>query len=265
MNIIQKAPTLRVIPRLDIKGSNVVKGIHLEGLRVVGQPGDLAARYYREGADELLYMDIVASLYGRNSILEIVEKAAESIFIPMTVGGGVRTMEDIGAILRAGADKVAVNTAAVKTPSFITDAARRFGSQCIVVSIEAKRRGPDRWEALTDNGRETTGLDAVAWARKAAELGAGELLVTSVDQEGTGKGYDLPLIARLARSLPIPVIACGGAGSPAHAAEAAATGGADAVALASLLHYKRRTISEIKNELAVKGLPVRRAPEEAHG
>lgn len=256
---------MRVIPRLDIKGPNVVKGIHLEGLRVVGDPGELATRYYREGADELLYMDIVASLYGRNSLLEIVEKAAESIFIPMTVGGGVRTMEDIRAILRAGADKVAVNTAAVKTPSFITDAARRFGSQCVVVSIEAKHRGPGRWEALTDNGRETTGLDAVDWAHKAAELGAGEILVTSVDREGTGKGYDLELVSRLSGSLTVPVIACGGAGSPAHAADAATTGGADAVALASLLHYKRGTIAAVKEELARRGLPVRLAPAASHG
>jgi cyclase len=265
LNSNRKTPTLRLIPRLDIKGSNVVKGINLEGLRVVGAPGELASRYYRDGADELLYMDIVASLYGRNSLLDIVEKAAGSIFIPMTVGGGVRTMDDIRAILRAGADKVAINTAAVKTPSFISDAARRFGSQCIVVSIEAKRREPGRWEALTDNGREKTGLDAVAWAHKAAELGAGEILVTSVDQEGTGGGYDLELTSLLAKSLAIPVIACGGAGSPAHVADAANLGGADAVALASLLHYNRKTIGEVKDELARQGLPVRRAPAVTHG
>lgn len=259
------APSLRVIPRLDIKGPNVVKGVHLEGLRVVGDPAELALRYYEGGADELLYMDIVASLYGRNSLLDIVERAARSIFIPMTVGGGIRSVADISALLSAGADKVAVNTAAVKNPDFISEAARRFGSQCVMVSIEAKRRGPGRWEALTDNGRETTGLDAIAWARRAAELGAGEILVTSVDQEGTGKGYDLELIALLAKSLPIPVIAAGGAGSADHVAEAAVAGAADAVSMASILHYRRRTILEIKETLAARGLPVRRAPAPAHG
>ena len=251
------APSLRVIPRLDIKGPNVVKGVHLEGLRVVGVPAELALRYYEEGADELLYMDIVASLYGRNSLLDIVERAARSIFIPMTVGGGIRTIEDIRAMLRAGADKVAINTAAVKNPAFITEASRRFGSQCVVVSIEAKRRGPCHWEALTDNGRELTGLDAIAWAHKAAELGAGEILVTSVDQEGTGKGYDLELTAKLAKSLAIPVIAGGGAGSPAHVAQAALAGGADAVSMAAILHYKRHSLAQIKGELARQGLPVR--------
>lgn len=257
--------TLRVIPRLDIKGPNVVKGIHLEGLRVVGEPAELALRYYEEGADELLYMDIVASLYGRNSLLGIVERAARSIFIPMTVGGGIRTIEDIRAMLRAGADKVAINTAAVKRPDFIAEAARRFGSQCVVVSIEAKRRGPAQWEALTDNGRETTGLDAVVWAHKAAELGAGEILLTSVDQEGTGLGYDVDLIKKLAASLPVPVIAAGGAGEPAHIARAAVEGRADAVSVAAMLHYKRRTIAQIKEELAAAGVPVRRVPIPAHG
>jgi cyclase len=258
--------TLRVIPRLDIKGPNVVKGIHLEGLRVVGEPGELALRYYEEGADELLYMDIVASLYGRNSLLPIVERAARSIFIPMTVGGGIRSIEDIRAMLRAGADKVAINTAAVKRPDFIAEAAHQFGSQCVVISIEAKRRGPGKWEALTDNGREKTGLDAVPWAHKAAELGAGEILLTSVDQEGTGLGYDVDLIKILAASLPVPVIAAGGAGEPSHVARAAVEGRADAVSIAAMLHYKRQTIAQIKEELAAAGIPVRRpSPVPAHG
>jgi cyclase len=262
---MSSAPSLRVIPRLDIKGPNVVKGIHFDGLRVVGDPAELALRYYEGGADELLYMDVVATLYGRNSLLDIVERAARSIFIPMTVGGGIRSVEDIRALLRAGADKVAVNTAAVKNPDFIAEAARRFGSQCIVVSIEAKRREQGRWEALTDNGRETTGLDAVAWAHKAAALGAGEILLTSVDQEGTGKGYDVELVEKLARALPVPVIAGGGAGSPAHVAEVVLKGGADAVSMAAILHYRRHTIAEIKEELAARSLPVRRAPAPAHG
>ena len=256
---------IRIIARLDIKGPNLVKGIHLEGLRVLGKPEHFARYYYESGADELVYMDVVASLYGRNSLLDVVENAARSIFIPMTVGGGVRTLEDIRVILRAGADKVAINTAAVKTPSFITNAARRFGSQCIVVSIEAKRRAPGHWEALTDYGREKTGLDALLWAHKAAELGAGEILVTSVDQEGTGKGYEIELVSKIARSLTIPVIACGGAGSPVHVAEVALSGAADAVALASILHYKRHSISGIKAQLSERGFPVRRAPAASRG
>lgn len=259
-------PSLRVIPRLDIKGPNVVKGIQLDGLRVVGSPAELAAHYYEDGADELVYMDIVASLYGRNSLLEIVERAARSIFIPLTVGGGLRSLDDIAKVLRAGADKVAINTAAVKRPDIIAEAARRFGSQCVVVSIEAKRQAPGRWEAYTDNGRERTGLDAVTWAHKAAELGAGEILLTSVDREGTGKGYDLELTERVAKGLSIPVIASGGAGTPEHAADCAAGAGADAVALAQLLHYKRCSISQVKDALGARGLPVRRLVEEsAHG
>jgi cyclase len=248
---------VRVIPRLDIKGPNVVKGIHLEGLRIVGDPAELALRYAREGADELLYMDIVASLYGRNSLLEIVEKAAQGIFIPLTVGGGVRTLEDFHRLLRAGADKVALNTAAVRNPDFVAEAARRFGSQCVVVSIEAKRRAPGHWEALTDNGREKTGKDALAWAVKAAELGAGELLVVSVDQEGTARGYDLELTGLISDAVDIPVIACGGAGTVADPARAVLEGRADAVSLAQLLHYKKASIGEVKAAMAAAGVPVR--------
>ena len=249
--------SLRVIPRLDIKGPNVVKGVHLEGLRIVGDPAEMALKYYEQGADELLYMDIVASLYGRNNLLEIVEKAARDIFIPLTVGGGVRSSEDIYRLLRAGADKVAINTGAVKNPAFIGQAAKSFGSQCIIVSIEAKRRAPGRWEALTDNGREKTGLDAYEWALRAAELGAGEILLTSVDQEGTHNGYDLELTAKVAQALPIPVIACGGAGSPAHVRSAAVEGKADAVGLASILHYCKASIAEVKNELRAAGITIR--------
>lgn len=248
---------VRIIPRLDIKGPNLVKGVHLEGLRVMGDPAEFAKRYYEEGADELVYMDIVASLYGRNGLLDIVERTAQEIFVPLTVGGGVRNLEDIHKLLRAGADKVAINTAATKNPAFLTEAARSFGSQCIVLSIEAKRREPGHWEALTDNGREKTGLDAVAWAGRAAALGAGEILLTSVDQEGTAKGYDLELVAAVSSSVSVPVIACGGAGSLDDLTRAATQSKADALCLAHLLHYKKHSIGEIKSQLSRAGVPVR--------
>jgi cyclase len=213
-----------------------VKGIHLEGLRVLGKPGFFARRYYEEGADELLFMDVVASLYGRNSLLDIIRSTADELFVPLAVGGGLRSLDDIRDVLRAGADKVSLNTAAVRRPELVTEAARRFGSSTILVSIEAIRRSDGSYEAFTDNGREKTGLDAVAWASRAAELGAGELVVTSIDREGTGQGYDLELIRRVAQAVPVPVIACGGAGSPEHVAQALEAGAA-AASLASVLHY----------------------------
>ncbi len=254
---------IRIIPRLDIKGPNIVKGVHLEGLRIVGDPAEHALRYYEEGADELLYMDIVASLYGRNNLLHIVERAASDVFIPLTVGGGVRKLDDVYKLLRAGADKVAVNTAAIANPDFIREAARSFGSQCIVVSIEAKLQAPGRWEALTDNGRERTGVDACEWARKAADLGAGEILVTSVDKEGTLKGFDLDLTARISQSVSIPVIACGGAGKAEHVLAAVQEGRADAVSVASILHFKKCGLRELKETLLAGGVPVRRPPTAA--
>ena len=229
--------SVRIIPRLDIKGPNLVKGIHLEGLRVLGKPERFARFYYEQGADELLYMDVVASLYGRNSLLDIVTRTAREIFIPLTVGGGLRTLEDLKGVLRSGADKVSLNTAAVRHPELVREASRRFGSSTIVVSIEAIKQADGRYEAYTDNGRERTGLDAVAWAVRVAELGAGEILVTSIDREGTGKGYDLELTRRIAESVPIPVIACGGAGRSSDVADAVISGNADAVCLASILHY----------------------------
>lgn len=249
--------SVRVIPRLDIKGPNVIKGVHLECLRVVGDPGELATRYWREGADELLYMDIVASLYGRNNLLDIVEKASQNIFIPLTVGGGIRSIEDIRRILRAGADKVAINTHAVKHPEFITEAARAFGSQCIVGSIEAQRTGANKWEAFTDNGRERTGLDAVVWAKRLESLGAGELLVTSIDQEGTERGYDVELVECIAPEVGIPVIACGGAGNPAHVVEVVRRGRADAVSCANIFHFNKYSIREVKEVLQKQGVGVR--------
>lgn len=249
--------SVRVIARLDIKGPNLVKGIHLEGLRIIGDPAARAFSYYQQGADELLYLDIVASLYGRNNLTAIVERTAEDLFVPLTVGGGVRSLEDIGTLLRAGADKVAVNTAAIRNPDFIRQAASRFGSQCIVVSLEAQSRGADRWEALTDNGRERTGYDALTWAQQACELGAGELLVCSVDREGTGKGYDLELTRRISETVRIPVIASGGAGSPEHLVDAVLKGKADAVAVAHVLHYDKFTIHQLKHQMSEHGVNVR--------
>ncbi|GEM_PF-11488 len=228
---------VRIIPRLDIKGPNLVKGIHLEGLRVLGTPEPFARYYAEQGADELLFMDVVASLYQRNSLLELVSRISREIFIPLTVGGGLRTIEDIRMVLRAGADKVSLNTAAIRRPELIRKAAQRFGSSTIVVSIEAIKKPDGTYEAYTDNGRERTGVDAMDWALRAAELGAGELLVTSIDREGTGKGFDLELTRRIAESVPIPVIACGGAGRRSHVEEVVAAGRADAVCLASMLHY----------------------------
>lgn len=227
---------VRIMPRLDIKGPNLVKGINLEGLRVLGKPWDFAYKYYQDGADELIYMDVVASLYGRNNLFEIVRKTAENIFIPLTVGGGIRSLDDIRTLLRAGADKVAVNTAAVHNPSLIREGAQAFGSQCIVSSIEAKYMH-GRYEALTDNGRELTGKDVFDWVKQVVDLGAGEILLTSIDREGTGLGYDLELIQRVAGSVPVPVIACGGCGKPEHLIEVAKKGKADAISAASIFHY----------------------------
>ena len=230
--------SVRVIPRLDIKGPNLVKGIHLEGLRVLGQPEQFARAYYEQGADELVYMDVVASLYGRNSLLDIVSRTARDIFIPLCVGGGLRSVDDIRAVLRAGADKVSLNTAAIARPELIREASRCFGSSTIVVSIEAIRKPDGSWEAYTDNGRNKTGRSALEWAVQAAELGAGELMITSIDREGTGKGFDLELTRTIADRVSIPVIACGGAGTPGHAVDVVVKAHADAVCMASVLHYE---------------------------
>jgi len=229
--------SVRIIPRLDIKGPNLVKGIHLEGLRVLGKPERFARHYYEQGADELFYMDAVASLYERNSLLDIIERTAREIFIPLTVGGGLRSTEDISRVLRAGADKAALNTAAIARPELISEAARRFGSSTIVVSIEAMKKPDGSYEAFTDFGRQSTGVDAIAWAKRAEELGAGELLVISIDREGTGEGYDLELTRRISRAVSIPVIALGGAGNVEHVLQVIEEGAADAVSLASVLHY----------------------------
>jgi cyclase len=248
--------TIRIIPRLDIKGPNLVKGIHLEGLRVLGKPEDFAKYYYEHGADELIYMDVVASLYDRNSLHEIISRTAKEIFIPLTVGGGLRTIEDILMVLRAGADKVCLNTAAIKNPSIIKEAANIFGSSTIVIAIEAIKHSDGKYLCYTDNGREYTGKDAYEWASQAVELGAGELLITSVDQEGTGKGFDLELIQHITENVSVPVIAHGGAGSPEDIIKAINSGGANGIAIGSILHYHHilsNGLKSIKNEYEKEG------------
>lgn len=229
--------TVRIIPRLEIKGPNLVKGVRFEGLRVLGKPESFARHYYDAGADELIYIDAVASLLGRNSLLDIVERTARDVFVPLTVGGGLRNLDDIRDVLRAGADKVALNTAAVRRPDLVSEAARKFGSSTVVVSIEAIRHADGRYEAYTDFGREATGIDAIEWAGRAVALGAGELLVTSIDRDGTGTGYDLELTRRIAEAQPVPVIAGGGAGAPEDVLAVVRDGAADAVSVATLLHY----------------------------
>lgn len=229
--------TIRIIPRIDIKGPNLVKGIHLEGLRVLGKPEDFARYYYEQGADELIYMDVVASLYNRNSLHDIISRTAQEIFIPLTVGGGIRSIEDIKAVLRAGADKVSLNTAAIKTPELISEAVNKFGSSTITVSIEALRQPDNRYLAFTDNGREYTGVEVIEWAQQIESLGAGEIVITSIDREGTGLGFDVELTQAVSQAVSIPVIASGGAGSIDHLDTVITEGRADAVAVASMLHY----------------------------
>ena len=228
---------IRIIPRLDIKGPNLVKGIHLEGLRVLGKPEHFAEYYNESGADELIYMDAVASLYDRNSLVDIINRTAKKIFIPLTVGGGLRNIDDIRTVLQAGADKVSINTAAIKNPGIIKEASRRFGSSAIVVSIEAIRKEDGSYEAFIENGRQRTGRDVFEWALEVAELGAGEILILSIDREGTGKGYDIELTRRIAQSVSVPVVACGGAGTREHISDVIQEGYADAVSVASILHY----------------------------
>ncbi len=225
----------------------------------MGKPGDLARRYYEQGVDEIIYMDTVASLYGRNNILPVVEEAARGIFVPLTVGGGIRSVDDIVAALRAGADKVAINTAAIGNPDLIRKAAEVLGSQCIVLSVEAKRRGPGQWEALTDNGRERTGVDVLDWVGKAEYLGAGEILITSVDMEGTRLGFDHELFQAVRERVAIPVIGCGGAASATDVVKAVEESKLDAIACASLFHYGLCPLPELKSALSGAGIVVRDA------
>lgn len=249
---------IRLIARLDVKAPNLIKGVHLEGLRKIGDPNLFARRYYEQGADEILYMDIVASLYERNSLLDIVERTTKDVFVPITVGGGIRSIADAQAAFRAGADKVAVNTAAVRNPELISDIAQRFGSQAMVLSIEAKRRSNGAgWEAFTDNGREHTEFDVVEWAKRGVALGCGEILLTSVDQEGTRKGFDVDLVRSVSKAVPVPVIASGGMGNVMHLVDVVQNGAADAVAVADMLHYNRATLGEVRQAAMASGIDLR--------
>ena len=247
----------RLIARLDIKSPNLIKGVHLEGLRVIGDPQYYAYRYYQQGADELIYMDVVASLYGRNHLAEIIKEAVKNIFVPLTVGGGIRSVEDAAAVLRSGADKVAINTAAVANPELITQIAETFGNQCMVLSVEAKQMSNRRWEVLTENGRERSGCDVLEWVAEAVDRGAGEILLTSVDREGTRKGFDIDLLRAVSQSVTVPVIASGGMGRPEDAIDAVNHGCVDAIAMADILHYERATIGDVRNACRSAGLQVR--------
>jgi cyclase len=248
---------LRLIARLDIKGANLIKGIHLEGLRVVGDPQIHAAKYYQDGADEIIYMDTVASLYGRNNLVDVVSRATEHVFVPITVGGGIRSVEDARTLLRAGADKVAINTAAIKEPKLISRLSDVWGSSTIVLSIEAKKTGDNKWEAYTDNGRERTGLDVAKWAETGAKLGAGEIFVTSVDQEGTRKGFDCELVAEITKRVEIPVISSGGFGSLNHLSQLVKTAKPTGVAIADSLHYNRYSFDQIRSFCLANGISTR--------
>jgi cyclase len=249
---------IRVIARLDIKGPNLVKGVQFEGLRKMGNPNDFARCYYQQGADEIIYIDTVASLYNRNNLHDIVKETTRDVFIPITVGGGIRSIDDVKEILRTGADKVAVNTAALKNPELIGKIAERFGSQCMVLSIQAKKVSDGKWEAYYDNGREKSGVDVLDWAKKGCELGAGEILLTSVDMEGTQKGFDYELIKTVSQAVPIPVIAGGGCGGVDDLIRVVVDGKADAVAIASVFHYQQISINDFKVKGFASGINVRR-------
>ena len=247
---------VRLIARLDVKAPNLIKGVHLEGLRKIGDPNVFAKKYYEAGADEIVYMDAVASLYGRNSLFDIIERTTRDVFVPITVGGGIRTVDDVTQALRAGADKVAINTAAIRRPELLSEVARVFGSQCLVLSIEAKAVGP-RWEAYTDGGREHSGVDVVEWAERGVALGAGEILLTSIDKEGTRRGFDVALTRAVAAAAKVPVIASGGMGTIADLVVVVREGLADAVAMAEILHFNRMTLLEVRDSARRAGLPVR--------
>ncbi len=247
---------IRVIARLDIKDNYIVKGIQLEGLRKIGNPNEYAKNYYEQGIDEILYMDIVASLYNRNNLGDIVFHTTDDVFIPITVGGGLRSVEDVRNILQLGADKVAINTAAIKRPELIKEIAETFGSQCMVLSVEAKKVAENKWEVYYDNGREHSGFDVIEWVKQGVELGAGEILLTSVDKEGMQKGVDEALIEAVCAAVPVPVIASGGVGSYQDV-EKAASKGASAVAVASILHYKKTDVQTLKKNLIDCGQEVR--------
>jgi cyclase len=252
--------TARVIPCLDVDAGRVVKGVRFVGLRDAGDPVELAARYDAEGADELVFLDITASSDARDTIVDVARRTAEEVFIPFTVGGGVRSADDARRLLRAGAEKVSVNTAAVERPELVGEVATEFGAQCVVVAIDARRRPDDEgggWGVVTHGGRRPTGLDAVAWAERVCELGAGEILLTSMDRDGTRDGYDLDLTRAVSDAVPVPVIASGGVGSLDHLVDGIVDGGADAVLAASIFHFGEHTVAEAKAHLAGRGITVR--------
>lgn len=255
----------RVIPCLDVKDGRVVKGTRFIDLVDAGDPAELAARYAAQGADEIVFLDITAAPERRGTLLDVVRRTAASSFVPLTVGGGVRAEIEMKAVLRAGADKVGINTAAVLEPGLIRRCARRFGRQCVVIAIDAKRWPgyPGRWEVVVRGGRDRTGLDVVLWAQRAVEMGAGELLLTSIDNDGTNRGYDIGLLQAVTRAVDVPVIASGGAGEPAHFVAAIEQGGADAVLAAGLFHRQELTIGVVKAALAAAGVPVRSLPGAA--
>lgn len=249
--------TRRIIPCLDVTGGRVVKGVRFQDLRDAGDPVELAARYDAAGADELVFLDITASSDGRDTMVDVVRETARQVFIPLTVGGGVRTADDAYRLLRVGADKVSLNSAAVARPDLLAECAHRFGSQCVVLAIDARRRSSEGWEVYTRGGRDATGLDVIEWVRRGVDLGAGEILLTSMDADGTQDGYDVELTAAVADAIPVPVIASGGAGTLPHLYTVLTAGKAQAVLAASIFHYGQYSIAEAKRFLATKGLPVR--------
>ena len=254
--------TKRVIPCLDVHDGKVTRGVQFGKaeageLRNVGDPVELALRYNEQGADEMVFFDITASAHGRATMVDVIERTADQCFMPLTVGGGIRAVEDMSVMLKAGADKISINSSALATPELITRGAERFGSQCIVVSIDARKLGPQRWEVFSHGGRKATGLDAVAWAIRAVELGAGEIVLNSIDADGTKAGYDLEITRRVSESVGVPVVASGGAGKLEHMAEVLDTGKADAVLAASIFHFGEYTVEEVKRYLATRGVPVR--------
>ncbi len=247
----------RIIPCLDVTAGRVVKGVNFVSLRDAGDPVEIARRYDDQGADELTFLDITASSDERDIILHVIEAVASEVFIPLTVGGGVRAVGDVRRLLNAGADKISINTAAITNPQLVADAAARFGSQCIVCAIDAKAVAPGRWEVFTHGGRNPTGLDAVEWAQQVCALGAGEILLTSMDRDGTGEGFDLPLTRAVSDAVPVPVIASGGVGNLAHLAEGVTEGRADAVLAASIFHFGQHTVREAKQLMADHGITIR--------
>lgn len=252
----------RVIPCLDVHDGRVTRGVQFGKaeageLRNVGDPVELAMRYNEQGADEMVFFDITASAHGRSTMIDVIQRVAECCFMPLTVGGGIRTLQDMQTMLKAGADKVSINSSAIATPDLIRAGAEKFGSQCIVVSIDAKRTGPGRWEVFSHGGRKSTGWDAIEWARRAVSLGAGEIVLNSIDADGTKAGFDLEITRRVSESVGVPVVASGGAGSREHMASVLLTGRADAVLAASIFHFEEWTIGEVKRYLAEQNIPVR--------